>query len=246
MHRLVAHAIRDRLEATGELRPLIAQIANGLEHHLIPVEQAWTERHAAVEIVSQVIALWDNAVIATQRGALEAKHLQAYVLLAHWAVNHLRATADLSRAIATGRSVCDACEQILGSNHPDTLTSRNDLARAYREAGDLDRAIPLLEDTLEARKRVLGDDHADTLITRSNLAFAYQQAGNLDRAIPLFEEVVAARERMLPSRHADTLTARNSLGIAYREARDLDRAIPRLRTLSRPAGAFLVTIIRTR
>ncbi|WP_423842205.1 tetratricopeptide repeat protein, partial [Actinomyces naeslundii] len=39
----------------------------------------------------------------------------------------------------------------LGPDHPDTLTSRNNLAGAYRDAGRLDEAIPLFEQTLEDR-----------------------------------------------------------------------------------------------
>ena len=43
-----------------------------------------------------------------------------------------------------------------GRDHPDTLTSRNNLAYAYQAAGDLGRAIPLYEQTLADSVRVLG------------------------------------------------------------------------------------------
>ena len=52
---------------------------------------------------------------------------------------------------------------MLGADHPDTLTSRNNLAGAYQSAGRLDEAIPLYEQTLADRERVLGADHPDTL-----------------------------------------------------------------------------------
>jgi hypothetical protein len=61
---------------------------------------------------------------------------------------------------------------VLGADHPDTLTSRNNLAGAYESAGDLGRAIPLFEQTLTDRTRVLGEDHPSTLTTRNNLASA--------------------------------------------------------------------------
>ena len=77
------------------------------------------------------------------------------------------------------------CERVLGETHPDTLTSRNNLAVAYRDAGRLDEAIPLFERTLADRERVLGETHPDTLSSRNNLAIAYQDAGRLDEAIPL-------------------------------------------------------------
>ena len=66
---------------------------------------------------------------------------------------------------------------MLGPDHPDTLTSRNNLASAYQDAGDLARAIPLFEQTLTDRERVLGPDHPDTLTSRNNLEAARRSAG---------------------------------------------------------------------
>jgi len=63
---------------------------------------------------------------------------------------------------------------VLGADHPGTLTSRNNLAGAYRAAGDLGRAIPLYEQTLADSTRVLGADHPQTKIVRGNLAAARQ------------------------------------------------------------------------
>ena len=89
-----------------------------------------------------------------------------------------RAAGYLQRALAD-------YVRVLGADHPDTLTSRNNLAGAYQAAGDLGRAIPLYEQTLADCVRVLGADHPDTLTSRNNLAAAYQAAGDLGRAIPL-------------------------------------------------------------
>ena len=64
---------------------------------------------------------------------------------------------------------------MLGPDHPDTLTSRNNLAEAYREVGRYAEAIPLYEQALADLERVLGPDHPLTLTLRNNLAEAYQQ-----------------------------------------------------------------------
>ena len=40
----------------------------------------------------------------------------------------------------------------LGPDHPDTLTSMNNLAAGYQAAGKLDLALPLFEETLEAQE----------------------------------------------------------------------------------------------
>ena len=115
--------------------------------------------------------------------------------------------------------------KILGPDHPDTLTSRNNLAGAYESAGRLDEAITLYEQVLADRVRLLGDDHPQTLTSRNNLAYAYRSAGRLDQAIPLYEEVLADRVRLLGDDHPQTLTSRNNLAYAYRSAGRLDQAI---------------------
>ncbi|MGY3521157.1 tetratricopeptide repeat protein, partial [Micromonospora sp. PTRAS2] len=76
--------------------------------------------------------------------------------------------------------------RVLGNDHPDTLTSVNNLAYAYQAAGDLGRAISLFEQALTDCRRVLGNDHPQTLTSVNNLAGAYRSAGDLGRAISLF------------------------------------------------------------
>ena len=86
------------------------------------------------------------------------------------------------------RSRC--VKQHLGTDHPDTLLSMNNLALAYQAAGKLDLALPLHEETLKLKKAKLGPDHPDTLTSMNNLAVAYQAAGKLDLALPLLEETL--------------------------------------------------------
>jgi len=106
-------------------------------------------------------------------------------------------------------------ERVLGADHPDTLTVRNNLAGAYKSAGRLAEAVELFERVLADRVRVLGPDHPDTLAARNNLAGAYYSVGRFGEAIELFERVLAERERVLGSDHPDTLTTRNNLAGAY-------------------------------
>ena len=77
---------------------------------------------------------------------------------------------------------------MLGADHPDTLSTRNNLATAYRAAGRTAEAITLHEQNLADRERVLGADHPDTLATRNNLATAYRDAGRTAEAIPLHDQ----------------------------------------------------------
>ncbi|MFC9250058.1 tetratricopeptide repeat protein [Amycolatopsis thailandensis] len=56
-----------------------------------------------------------------------------------------------------------------GPDHPDKLTSRNNLASACEAAGDLDRAVSLFEATLTDSERVLGPHHPIARTIRSDL-----------------------------------------------------------------------------
>ena len=60
---------------------------------------------------------------------------------------------------------------MLGLDHPDTLTTRSNLASWRGEAGDPAGAAADFEELLADRLRVLGPGHPDTLTTRSNLSY---------------------------------------------------------------------------
>jgi len=88
-----------------------------------------------------------------------------------------RAAGRLNDAIPLFEETLATREELLGPNHPHTLTSRNNLAAAYYAAGRLNDAIPLFEETLTAQTQLLGPDHPDTLRSRNNLAVACAAAG---------------------------------------------------------------------
>ncbi|MBH5335411.1 tetratricopeptide repeat protein [Streptomyces pactum] len=151
---------------------------------------------------------------------------EATAALLHRAGTFLTDQGQLTRAIDHLQRALAWNVRAQGEDHPDTLTSRNNLARAYGAVGDLGRAVPLFEQTLADRVRVLGEDHPSTLTSRNNLAYGYGAVGDLGRAVPLFEQTLADRVRVLGEDHPDTLTSRNNLAHAYESVGDLERAVP--------------------
>jgi eukaryotic-like serine/threonine-protein kinase len=116
--------------------------------------------------------------------------------------------------------------QQLGPEHPDTLTSMNNLALAYYDAGKRDLALALFEETLKLRKAKLGPEHPDTLASMDNLAHAYLLAGKLNLALPLFEETLKLRKAKLGPEHPETFKTMDLLTTAYQDAGKLDLALP--------------------
>jgi tetratricopeptide (TPR) repeat protein len=140
-------------------------------------------------------------------------------------LNHLPILQSLiSRAEETLRIL----ERVLGSEHPDTLISRNNLAAGYQALGRYQEAVQLLEETLRVQERVLGPEHPDTLISRNNLAIGYFNLDRHQEAVELYEETLRISERVLGSGHPDTLISRNSLAV------ELDKET--LRILERVLG----------
>src|SRR5207302_1489391 len=118
--------------------------------------------------------------------------------------------------------------RVLGSDHPDSVTSMNELANAYRDDGKLDRALPLFEEALKRRTARLGVDHPDTLTSMNNLASAYWAANKLDRSVPLFEATLKLVKAKLGPEHPRVLGTMFNLAVNYRDAGRLKEALPLL------------------
>ena len=70
--------------------------------------------------------------------------------------------------------------RILGYDHPDTLTSANNLAIDLSTLGYLQQARILHEDTLTRKRRVLGEDHPATRLSERNLADVLRKLNDYD------------------------------------------------------------------
>src|SRR5664280_839675 len=125
------------------------------------------------------------------------------------------------------RTLADS-ERRLGADHPDTLTSRGNLASAYQDAGRREEALVLFERTLADSERRLGADHPDTLTSRNNLALAYRDAGRREEALPLYERTLADRERVLGADHPALAALLYSIAAIELELSDARSAVRRL------------------
>ena len=107
--------------------------------------------------------------------------------------------------------VVDAREQVLGPEHPQTLTARANFAYWTGEAGDPAAARDLFARLAPVRERVSGIEHRDTLSARGNLARWTGEAGNPSAARDMFAELVPVFERVYGTDHPDTLTTRHEV-----------------------------------
>jgi len=224
VHRLVMRVIREQLAAADSLTPVCLAAAQLLDSMAASLIERWHQDRPAVrDLIEQIMALYESSPDSGADDALTRQILR----LRWWATAFLGLLRDsTAQSILIGEALLPDMERVLGADHPDTLTMRNNLAADYQDAGRAAEAIPLFEQTLADRERVLGADHAHTLHTRGNLAAAYQVAGRTAEAITLHEQTLADRERVLGADDPSILRARGNLAAAYQVAGRAAEAIP--------------------
>jgi tetratricopeptide (TPR) repeat protein len=132
---------------------------------------------------------------------------------------HEEARPLLERALAIR-------EKVLGSEHPDTAASLNDLAWLLKDEGDLVGARPLYERALAINEKVFGPDHPDTATSLNNFASLLQDQRDLVGARPLCERALAIREKVLGPEHPATAISLSSLARLLSHQGDLAGARP--------------------
>jgi tetratricopeptide (TPR) repeat protein len=132
-----------------------------------------------------------------KRASIWPTHTQQYLLLTHLSVNTLASTrcggklcdrfSSTTRLILADVGTAENQEKALGSEHPDTAQSLNNLASLYDDQGKYDEAEPLYKQALAIREKALSSEHPDTASSMNNLAWLYDDQGKYDEAEPLYK-----------------------------------------------------------
>ncbi|MBL3571532.1 tetratricopeptide repeat protein [Rhodovulum visakhapatnamense] len=109
------------------------------------------------------------------------------------------------------REALDMSLVSLGTDHPDTAASYNNVASNLDAQGRAAEAEPLYRKALEINERVLGTDHPDTTASYNNVAYNLDAQGRVAEAEPLYRKALEIRERLLGTDHPDTATSYNNV-----------------------------------
>ncbi|KAE8372665.1 violaceus kinesin [Aspergillus bertholletiae] len=126
-------------------------------------------------------------------------------------------------------------KQVLGLEHPYTLTTMNNLASIYSNQGRWKEAEELWVQVLQLDKQVLGPEHPDTLTSMANLASTYWGQGQWKEAEELEMRVLQLRKQVRGREHSDTLMSMANLALIYsnqgrwKEAEELGVQVLQLR-----------------
>ena len=107
-------------------------------------------------------------------------------------------------------------DEILGAEHPETITAMANIASINRALGKYIEAEKLEIQVLDARNRMLGVEHLDTIMAMAHLADTYSYLGKYTEVEKMEMQVLDARNRILGVAHPDTINAMANLAATYR------------------------------
>lgn len=107
-------------------------------------------------------------------------------------------------------------KQLFGMDHPDTLSTRNELGmNLCAQKRRLAVAERLVANVVNSRKRILGEEHAYTLWSINDLAKVMCERQKADQAVNMLEAIIPVVERTLGESHVGMTMTRSNLARAY-------------------------------
>ncbi|RKK21427.1 hypothetical protein BFJ67_g17279 [Fusarium oxysporum f. sp. cepae] len=132
-------------------------------------------------------------------------------------------------AAVSQKEVLEKRQQILGDEHPSTISAMHNLAITLGNQGKLDEAASMKREVLEKRQQILGDEHPSTISAMHNLAATLSDQGKLDEVASMMREVLKKRQRILGDEHPDTISAMSNLAATLSDQGKLDEAASMMR-----------------
>ena len=140
----------------------------------------------SVDVLTDVLGL------TTKAGERESREGRIMVNSLAVSYHHL---GKLDEAEALYREAVDISARLDGPEHPDTLTTRMNLASMLQGRGNITEAEPMMAETCALVRKVFGDSHTTTATAAANLGGLYEAKGKLKDALPLLEESLDTRRR---------------------------------------------------
>ncbi|KAI5842037.1 hypothetical protein BZA05DRAFT_208713 [Tricharina praecox] len=116
-------------------------------------------------------------------------------------------------------------EELLGKDHPDTLSTVNYMADVFSYQSEYDKALEWYQRALDGREKSLGNDHPDTLTTVDNMAGVFRSQGQYEKALEWRQRALVGREKSLGKDHPDTLNIVNNIADVFSSQGQYDKAL---------------------
>jgi tetratricopeptide (TPR) repeat protein len=218
VHRLVHQALREQLQVQGQLYEYTQRTVTQLL-------QVFPNRDHSNR--SKWRRLLPHAQYALSHS--EKNDDEEVTDLAEDCARALKSDGQYNRAEELFLQVTESRSRVLGSKHPDTLTSVSNLGSVLSSQGKYKEAEAMHRRALEAREKMLGREHPDTLTSVSKLGLVLLSQGKYQEAEAMHRRDLEGCEKVLGREHPDTLTSVSNLGSVllsqgkYQEAEAMHR-----------------------
>lgn len=219
IHRVLQYAIRE--EMTSRQCQEFIHASLKLSEFAFPESGSWNSLDPQI---LHICRSFEEQVIAPLTLDEWTKDL-TWGVIAQRLASFLLDDGKFGLAIELFSGVMEMKMRLLGNKHLETLTSMNDLAKAYREQDPEYYEITQLQETaLTALKEVLGTRHEYTILSTAELGFTYCGINKIGDAVRLCEQAAEIAMEVLGKDHITTLRIQHYLAIAYWRHYRLDDA----------------------
>ena len=155
------------------------------------------------------------AALERVAGALDLQ-TETYAGMLHQMGYLTKKQGDYASALKWYQKALRIWERVLGTDHPDTATTYNNIGEVYRAQGDYASALEWYQKALRVKERILDTDHPSTATTYNNIALVYKARGNYASALDWYQKALHIFERALGTDHPFTATTYNNIALIYK------------------------------
>ena len=210
LHRLQAQAFRESWDEneTAEAYESAAILLGKVDIDSFPRNKTDAHRRETLDLIGQLHAIGEQKYSQSLFGnaKIASSIFEAF--------SHAHDLGLFSEALTLEGGVV-MVQELLGQEHPDTLTLLNSFAVACIDIGQPEEAIVILENLLSRDADFIKKENPNSLLLQNNLASAYQKAGHLSEAIALYEKALISHTPIPINDYPSILTPLSNLAAAY-------------------------------
>ncbi|KAJ5353718.1 hypothetical protein N7541_006282 [Penicillium brevicompactum] len=207
MHRLVQLAMRQWLEAHGQLEKWKQCFIDILLLNF-PAER-WKKWSVCQLLLPHVLSAVTQPPTKERTSEKWAQLVQATAAFTLDKGNYAQSEELATLAFNTRAT-------LFGPQDERTISSLALVGRATRDQGKWKNAECVYQQVIEAYTRISGPENGATLTSMNDLAWVYWEQGRWNEAQELELQVLDVRKRILGPEHPDTLTVMDNLASTYR------------------------------
>jgi tetratricopeptide (TPR) repeat protein/CO dehydrogenase nickel-insertion accessory protein CooC1 len=186
----------------------------------------------AAEVADTVTQRW--AELAATAEPVTAKVIRKQLLQLEFNLaNVRRSQSRFTEAAALNKLVLDAQTELLGADHPHTLTTASSYAADLRALGRYREALAMDEQTSPAWAELYGEDHRRAIDAAHNLAISYRLTGNVADSLRLDITTQDRYRATIGARHPNALRSAGNIARDLIEAGGYAEAVTRAQGVHR-------------